>query len=106
MAEGPGRIDSIRQDVERSLFRAKNGIKYVAGIGRPQVGVSPKDLIWTRETTRLHRYHGSAPAGRRPVVIVWSLANRSYILDLRPGQSLIEQLLGAGNDVFLVDWDD
>jgi len=106
MAEASGRIDSIRQDVERSVFRAKNGIKYVAGIGRPKVGLSPKDLIWTRENTRLFRYHGSAPSGQRPLVIVWSLANRAYILDLRPGQSLIEQFLAAGNDVFLIDWTD
>jgi polyhydroxyalkanoate synthase len=100
-----GRLDSIRQDVERSIFRAKNGIKYAAGIGRPKVGLSPKELIWTRERTRLFRYAGTAPAGARPLVIVWSLVSRSYILDLLPGQSFIEKLLEADIDVFLIDWE-
>jgi polyhydroxyalkanoate synthase len=105
MAAATGRLDSIRQDVERSIFRAKNGIKYAAGIGRPEVGVTPKELVWTREKTRLFRYQQDHPTpSRRPVVIVWSLANRSYILDLRPGQSFIERLLAAGLDIFLVDW--
>ena len=104
--EGRGSLDSVRRDVERSVFRAKNGIKYVAGIGRPKVGLSPRELIWTRETTRLHRYRGTAPPGSRPLVIVWSLVSRSYILDLLPGQSFIEKLLESHIDVFLVDWEE
>jgi polyhydroxyalkanoate synthase subunit PhaC len=106
MASTLGRLDSVRKDVERSVFRAKNGIRYAAGVVRPEVGQSPKELVWTRETTRLFRYgDGRAPKGRRPLVIVWSLASRSYILDLRPGQSLIERFLDAEMDVFLIDWE-
>jgi polyhydroxyalkanoate synthase subunit PhaC len=104
MATAPSRLDSVRQDVERSIFRARNGIKYAAGIGRPKVGLTPKDLVWTRETTRLFRYRSDSPKRRRPLLIVWSLVTKSYVLDLLPGQSLIEQLLTAGTDVFLVDW--
>lgn len=105
MEEEAGRLDAVRKDVERSFFRAKNGIKYVAGIGRPEVGLTPKELVWTRENTRLFQYRGQdAPSRHPPLVIVWSIVSRSYILDLRPGQSFIEKLLGAGLDVFLVDW--
>ena len=32
------------------------------------------------------------------------LINRAYILDLRPGASFVEFLLGEGFDVFLIDW--
>ena len=38
------------------------------------------------------------------MVIVHSLVSRSYILDLRPGNSLVEYLVGAGLDVFMLDW--
>lgn len=105
MEDETGRLDAIRKDVERSFFRAKNGIKYVSGVGRPKVGLTPKDLIWTRENTRLFHYRGEqTPTRHPPLVIVWSIVSRSYILDLRPGQSFIEKLLAAGIDVFLVDW--
>jgi polyhydroxyalkanoate synthase subunit PhaC len=38
------------------------------------------------------------------VVIVHSLVSRSYILDLRPGNSTVEFLVDAGLDVFMLDW--
>jgi polyhydroxyalkanoate synthase len=33
-----------------------------------------------------------------------SLINRWYVLDLRPGASLVEALVGAGYDVWCLDW--
>ena len=35
---------------------------------------------------------------------MFSLISRSYILDLTPGNSFVEQLLEAGFDVYLLDW--
>ena len=37
-------------------------------------------------------------------MIVHSLVSRSYILDLRPGNSAVEYLVDAGFDVFMLDW--
>jgi polyhydroxyalkanoate synthase len=39
-----------------------------------------------------------------PIFLVLPLINRAYILDLRPGASFAEFLLGQGYDVFLIDW--
>lgn len=38
------------------------------------------------------------------MLLVHSLVSRSYILDLRPGSSMVEFLRDAGFDVFLLDW--
>jgi polyhydroxyalkanoate synthase len=97
-------LDGLRRDAERSFLRARNGIKYVAGVGQPPVGVSPKEVVWTREKAQLMRYASDQRTRRPPVVVVWSIVGRSYILDLRPGYSFIEQLLDAGLDVFMLDW--
>ena len=35
---------------------------------------------------------------------MFSLFSRSYIMDLRPGNSFVERLLAAGFDVYLLDW--
>ena len=96
--------DRIRRDVGRSVLRAKNGIKYVAGIGRPDVGCSPKDTVWTRDKVELWRYHSEKRRYRPPILLIMSLVSRSYILDLRPGSSMVEDFLEAGFDVFLLDW--
>ena len=98
-------IARVNRDVERSLLRARNGLRYVAGTHRPKLGATPKDVVWRRGRAQLWRYRrGPAVRYAPPVVIVHSLVSRSYILDLRPGSSMVEYLVNAGLDVFMLDW--
>jgi polyhydroxyalkanoate synthase len=76
----------------------------VAGIGRPEVGLSPHEVLWGRGKAELWRYDSDRRTRHPPLVIVFSILGRSYVLDLRPGSSFVQQLLGAGTDVFLVDF--
>lgn len=101
---GPALIEGIRRDTARALLRGRNGVKYVAGIGRPRVGPTPRETIWRRGKASLFRYESDARAGRRPLVIVFSILGRSYVLDLLPGNSFIQHMLDRGTDVFLVDF--
>lgn len=41
---------------------------------------------------------------RTPVLLVPSLINRHYVLDLLPGRSFVEFLVERGHDVFVIDW--
>jgi polyhydroxyalkanoate synthase subunit PhaC len=97
-------VARIRRDVERSVLRAKNGIKYVAGIGQPELGQSPRDTVWTRDKVQLWRFHSDKREWRPPLLLVMSLVSRSYVFDLRPRSSVIQYLLGRGLDVFGLDW--
>jgi polyhydroxyalkanoate synthase len=94
----------INRDVERSILRARNGVRYIRGTHRPTLGATPKDVVWRSGKAQLWRYRGPGIRYGPPVVIVHSLVSRSYILDLRPGNSTIEYLLNAGLDVFMLDW--
>jgi polyhydroxyalkanoate synthase len=97
-------LEAVQREVDRSVLRARNGVKHAAGINRARVGLSPKDVVWERDKAQLWRYHNSKITRTPPVFIVMSLISRSYILDLRPGNSFVEHLLKAGYDVFLLDW--
>jgi polyhydroxyalkanoate synthase len=97
-------VSRAGRDVERSLLRARNGVRYVRGKSRPKVGATPKQIVWQRDKAQLWRYAGGPVRYDPPVLIVHSLVSRSYILDLRPGNSLVEFLVGAGLDVFMLDW--
>jgi polyhydroxyalkanoate synthase subunit PhaC len=99
-----GLIEGVRRDTERALLRARNGVKYAAGIGRPRVGLSPSDVVWTRGKAKLLRYQSDRRAGARPLVIVFSILGRTYVLDLLPGSSFVVRMLDKGTDVFLVDF--
>jgi polyhydroxyalkanoate synthase len=39
-----------------------------------------------------------------PVLLVYALINKPYVLDLRPENSFVRHLLDHGHDVFLLDW--
>jgi len=96
-------ITRVQRDVERSILRARNGLRYATT--RANVGATPKDVIWRRDRAELWRYRSDEPIRYRPpVLIVHSLVSRSYILDLRPGSSSVEYFLGRGLDVFMLDW--
>jgi polyhydroxyalkanoate synthase len=41
---------------------------------------------------------------KTPILFVYALINRSYILDLQPDKSWIRNLLGQGFDIYLIDW--
>jgi hypothetical protein len=94
----------VRRDVARNLMRARNGVKYVAGVDRPTVGTTPKQTVWRRDRAQLWRYRSDGVTARTPVLIVMSLVSRSYILDLYSGASFIEALRDAGFDVYMLDW--
>ena len=97
-------VARLNRDVERSLLRARNGVRYVRGTHRPKLGATPKEVVWKRGKAELWRYRNGTVRYGPPVVIVHSLVSRSYILDLRPGNSLVEYLTDAGLDVFMLDW--
>ena len=97
-------IKRARHDVGRNLRRVRNGVKHVAGIDHAEVGTTPKETVWARGKVQLWRYRSDSIGHRPPVLLVFSLVSRSYVLDLRPGDSFVEHLRDAGLDVFLLDW--
>ena len=71
----------------------------------PVVGVTPKDVLISRGTMQLYHYRPRVEEVYRvPLLLVMATTNRGYIFDLAPGQSLVEYLLDAGFDVFMLDW--
>lgn len=60
-------------------------------------------VLWQEGTTRLLDYRAAGVSGP-PVLVVPSLINRSYILDLTPRRSVMRSLAGKGLSPFLVDW--
>ena len=63
--------------------------------------------IWEAGCSRLLDYgaapEAADPAGR-PVLVVPSLINRAYVLDLVPGRSLLRWLAAQGLRPLLLDW--
>jgi polyhydroxyalkanoate synthase len=68
---------------------------------------TPKDIVHREGTARLYRFRRAddrpAEAGL-PLLLVPSVINRWYVLDLRAGASVAEALVNAGFNVYCLDW--
>ncbi len=71
------------------------------------IAPTPRDTVFRDGTAQLYRFRrrdtSPAEAGV-PVLLVPSLINRWYVMDLRQGASLVEALTQAGLDTFCLDW--
>lgn len=73
---------------------------------KPQVGATPADVVWEENKWKLLRYR-ARPEGlayQTPMLLVPSLINRHYVLDLMPGKSFAEFMVKRGFDVYCIDW--
>jgi len=69
------------------------------------IAATPKNTVMTTDRLKLHRYlPAKAKVARTPVLVVYSYINGYYILDLKPGLSVVEGLVNQGLDVYITDW--
>ncbi|MFO7834508.1 MAG: class III poly(R)-hydroxyalkanoic acid synthase subunit PhaC, partial [Halohasta sp.] len=75
-----------------------------------EVGLTPNEVVYEENKLELLHYTpemaGIEPETRQdvPILIVYALINKPYILDLQPDRSVIRRLLEGGFDVYLIDW--
>ena len=73
---------------------------------RDNVNRTPSEIIKMKGRFHLHHYKSEvSPKHKTPLLIVYSLINRHYILDLLPKVSVIKNLQSQGFDVFTTDWE-
>lgn len=61
------------------------------------------EVIWRSGACRLLKLHQGEP-GKTPLLMIPSLINKWYILDLTPETSLTDFLIEEGHPVYVVDW--
>jgi polyhydroxyalkanoate synthase len=88
-----------------SLINSRRQTRGRAPVGWPQVAATPADVLWQEGNARLIRYRREVPAtAKTPLLLVCSLINRPYVLDLLTERSVVRRLLERGHDVWLLDW--
>lgn len=98
-------IDIMPDEAKRSYHRFKRTLEVLIKEPEPEVGLTPKEVIWTKNKAKLYRYISDQPKKyKTPILMVYALINKPYILDLTKGSSLVEHLLEQGFDVYMLDW--
>lgn len=88
----------------RAPRRLKNAIRMARGELQSELAATPSRVVARWGRVRLLAYEPQGPVTRAPLLMVPSIINRYYVLDLRPGQSLVQHLVEAGVPVYMIDW--
>ena len=68
-------------------------------------GVTTREEVYREDKVVVYRFKGErAPTAKVPILIVYALVNRPYMVDLQDDRSLVKNLLAKGEDVYLIDW--
>jgi polyhydroxyalkanoate synthase subunit PhaC len=96
---------AVPSEVEDFLGKYSRGMQIVLEGAQAETGQTPKEVVWTKNKAKLYHYQTEAEKKHPvPILIVYALINRPYVLDLLPGNSFIEHLVNEGYDVYMLDW--
>jgi len=72
---------------------------------RDGINRTPSEVIAMKGRFNLLHYKSDLPSKHKtPLLVVYSLINRHYILDLLPKSSVIKNLQSQGFDIYATDW--
>jgi len=96
---------TTQSDFESAIKKYRTGMQIILEGAKADTGQTPKEIIWTKNKAKLYRYEPKVEKRYPvPLLMIYALINRPYVLDLMPGNSLVEYLVGKGFDVFMLDW--
>ena len=78
------------------------------------VGMTPSEVVYEENKLELLHYKPEdagidVPEDEQnevPILVVYALINKPFILDLQPDRSVIRRLLEDGHDVYMIDWNE
>jgi polyhydroxyalkanoate synthase len=103
-------VSGIKAEAEKSLNinRERRMIKaYQLLLDPPkvEVGTAPSEVVYQDGNMRLLHFIPQVDETYPiPILIIYALINKPYILDLQPDRSVVRHLLYSGFDVYLIDW--
>lgn len=98
----PGKVLQEALAFQKKLMAGMTTLREVEDV---QFGVTEKEEVYREDKTVVYRYKGDRkPTAKTPILIVYALVNRPYMVDLQEDRSLVRNLLAQGEDVYLVDW--
>jgi polyhydroxyalkanoate synthase subunit PhaC len=70
----------------------------------PESDLTPRQAIWKKNKATLWYYPAKQRKYKIPLVLIYSMVNQPFILDLEPESSVIASFVNEGFDVYLIDF--
>ena len=79
--------------------------RVMAQAQRVRKGATPSEVVYEEDRLKLLHYPGNGQVKHEtPLLFVFALVNRPYILDILPNKSVVSHFVKAGFDTYLIDW--
>lgn len=91
----------LNLDSERERW---NTISKVLSEPKPEIESTPRKAVWKKNKSVLWFHPSPEKKYNTPIFMVYSLLNKSYILDISEEGSVIGNLTKQGYDVYMFDW--
>ena len=107
MSKGPlgFNADDLLQETLSMQRKLMEGLQLLPSVDDVDYGVTAREEVWRDGKVVLYRFVGDTPpTSTRPLLIVYALVNRPYMVDLQADRSLVQKLLALGEDVYVLDW--
>jgi poly[(R)-3-hydroxyalkanoate] polymerase subunit PhaC len=98
--------NGIVQEAAKFTDSLARALRALGKAGEVTLGPTPKDAVYREDKLTLYHYRPlvERASSGTPLLICYALVNRPWMMDLQEDRSLIRGLLGAGIDVYLIDW--
>jgi polyhydroxyalkanoate synthase subunit PhaC len=95
-------LQNFMQDLQKGRITQTDESQFEVG---QNLALSPGSVVFENRFLQLIQYAPSTETVfQRPLLMVPPCINKYYILDLQPGNSLVEFLVSQGFTVFMVSW--
>lgn len=88
----------------RTLEGLRRGLTSPFPVYEDPSPTTPSEVIYEGGKLRLRYYRPVGKPQATPLLLVYALIKRPFILDLQPGNSVVANLTGQGFAVYLTDW--
>lgn len=96
---------AITEELVSTGEKIAKGYKTLQEMGPVEIGMTPKELVWSSDKIKMYHYLRDTPATcATPVLVSFAMLNRHDVLDLQPDRSLMKKLVAEGLDVYIMDW--
>lgn len=103
-------FDLYRQSWEQTaetIDKSVDSPEHLEQMAEVEVGTTPSEVVYEENKLELLHYESQTDEQHDvPILIVYALINKPYILDLQPDRSVVRTLLENGFDVYMIDWNE